>query len=54
MKNNAKRWIAVGLAINLGSQIDFALADEKILLSNNYSNQSLGESSFVVWEKYSK
>lgn len=44
----------LSLAINLGSQIDFALADEKILLSNNYSNQSLGESSFVVWEKYSK
>lgn len=42
------------LAINLGSQIDFALADEKILLSNNYSNQRLGEDSFVVWEKYSK
>ena len=44
----------LGLAINLGSQIDFALADEKILLSNNYSNQRLGEDSFVVWEKYSK
>ncbi|MEQ0487890.1 alpha-amylase family glycosyl hydrolase, partial [Anaerococcus murdochii] len=44
----------LSLAINLGSQIDFALADEKILLSNNYSNQRLGEDSFVVWEKYSK
>ena len=44
----------LSLAINLGRQKDFALADENILISNNYSNQSLGESSFVVWEKYSK
>ncbi len=44
----------LSLAINLGSQIDFALADENILISNNYSNQRLGEDSFVVWEKYSK
>lgn len=44
----------LSLAINLGSQKDFALADENILISNNYSNQRLGEDSFVVWEKYSK
>ena len=44
----------LSLAINLGRQKDFALADENILISNNYSNQSLGEASFVVWEKYSK
>ena len=44
----------LSLAINLGRQKDFVLADENILISNNYSNQSLGEASFVVWEKYSK
>lgn len=44
----------LSLAINLGRQKDFALADDNILISNNYSNQSLGEASFVVWEKYSK